>query len=266
MIGRLCLKYLSFRGNDVKSLRPKSGPKSDAYFYNEDNIATPRNHDFAYEDRFIQAFDEYLAGPFTGRATTHHHGRWNLHVSFWAASHAIALGADIVQLGVFEGSEAAAMVKFTEFSNAKINMFLVDTFTGVPEDQWTAEEIRAGANSAQWAYKEMGDLYEFTTNRMSPYSNVHVIRGRVPDVLPEIQVEKIGLLMLDMNCALPEKAAAEYLWDKVVPGGIVISDDYGHSRAGAGFIEQKRAFDEFANSKNLEVLTLPTGHGVLIKT
>jgi hypothetical protein len=51
----------------------------------------------------------------------------------------------------------------------------------------------------------------------------------------------------------------------VVPGGLILSDDYGHGRAGEGFYAQKLAFDAFAKSKGIEVLTLPTGHGLIIK-
>jgi hypothetical protein len=251
-------RWLRARGHEVVGNRR-------GYFYDEDNLATSKNHDFVFASRFVAANDTYLSGPFTGRSEGHHHGRWNLHISLWAATHAINLKADIVQLGVFEGSEAAAMADYTNFGNSGCQMYLVDTFTGIPEGQWTPDEIAAGADSAQWSYKEMGDLYQFTKRRMSKYPNVHVIQGIVPDILPSVSVKKIGLLMLDMNVALPERAAAEYFWDRVVSGGIIISDDYGHSRPGAGFYGQKLAFDEFARLKNVEVLTIPTGHGLIIK-
>jgi len=41
----------------------------------------------------------------------------------------------------------------------------------------------------------------------------------------------------------------------------VLLDDYGHS----GHEEQKRAFDGFALSKDVKILTLPTGQGLIIK-
>jgi O-methyltransferase len=141
-------------------------------------------------------------------------------------------------------------------------MFLVDTFTGVPEEQWTKQELAAGANSAQW---ESGDIYEYTRDRFKAHSNISVIQGRVPDVLPSIPVERIGLLMLDMNVAAPERAAAEFFWKKMVPGGLILADDYGHSRPGVQYFAQKVAFDEFARSKGVPVLSVPTGHGLIIK-
>ena len=64
-----------------------------------------------------------------------------------------------------------------------------------------------------------------------------------------------------MNCAVPEIAAAEYFWDKLVSGAVIVLDDYGW----VCHIEQKLAFDEFASRKNVQVLVLPTGQGLIFK-
>jgi hypothetical protein len=250
------IRYLESCGLSIVPAKP-------SYFYDEADLATSRNHDFTTDQRFLEALQFSWSEQFAQKFG--HHGRWNFHVSLWAASHAIALGADIVELGVFAGSEAAAIAKFAQFETKPQRMFLVDTFTGVPEEQWTKDELAAGANSAQWAYKEAGDIYEYVRNRFKAYPNVCVIQGRVPDVLAAIPVDRIGLLMLDMNAAAPERAAAEYFWDKIVPGGLILSDDYGHSREGVQYIAQKVAFDDFARSRGVPVLSIPTGHGLLIK-
>jgi hypothetical protein len=92
------------------------------------------------------------------------------------------------------------------------------------------------------------------------YPNVVVIRGAVPGTLPLVPSERIAYLCIDMNAAAPERAALEYFWDKVVPGGVILLDDYG-------FIEheaQRRSFDEFARARDVRILALPTGHGLLI--
>lgn len=255
-VNRACVQYLKWQHLSVVPTPPD-------YFYDEGDLATSRNHDFVDDPKFREALEFSWSG--TIEKGFGHHGRWNFHVTLWAASHSIALGADIVQLGVFAGSEAAAIVKFTQFQTRPQRMFLVDTFTGVPEEQWTKEELVAGANSAQWAYREAGDVYERVRDRFKAYPNITVIQGRVPDVLPFIPVERIGLLLLDMNAAAPERAAADFFWERVVPGGVILSDDYGHSRHGVGYYAQKLAFDDFAKSKDVPVLSIPTGHGLIIK-
>jgi O-methyltransferase len=255
MLGRMAAQYLRSRGCVVLG--------GADYFYNEDGLATPRNHDFVADPRFIKALASSRSAPLAQKGL--HHGRWNMHVSLWAASHALKLDADIVQLGVCEGSEAAAIVDFANFEKQQRRLFLVDTFTGVPEEQWTQAERDAGADSAQWLYKGAGDLSAFVRQRFSKCPNVVIVQGRVPDVLPSVTAERIGLLMLDLNVASPERAGCEILWDRIVSGGIILSDDYGHSRENSGYYAQKISFDEFAKIKGVEVLSLPTGHAIIIK-
>ena len=147
-------------------------------------------------------------------------------------------------------------------------MYLVDTFEGVPLERWSQAEIAAGADSAQWAYVQQAatrDVYAEVVEKFQGFSSVKVIRGVVPDILGEIDSTSIGCLLLDLNCAYPEEKALNRLWDKVVTGGLIISDDFGHSRPGEGYYQQKLMFDEFAKSKGLPVLTLPTGHGLVVK-
>jgi hypothetical protein len=83
----------------------------------------------------------------------------------------------------------------------------------------------------------------------------------VPDTLPRVTADKVAFLSLDMNCAAPEVAAAEYFWPKLVPGGIILLDDYGFT----AHAEQRHAFDEFASRKGVPLLPLPTGQGVIFK-
>jgi hypothetical protein len=64
-----------------------------------------------------------------------------------------------------------------------------------------------------------------------------------------------------MNCVYPEIEAISFFWDKLVPGAIVILDDYNW----LSHIEQKRAFDDFACGHGFEILALPTGQGLIIK-
>ncbi|TMQ64866.1 MAG: hypothetical protein E6K78_08665 [Candidatus Eisenbacteria bacterium] len=64
-----------------------------------------------------------------------------------------------------------------------------------------------------------------------------------------------------MNAVLPEVAALEFFWDRLVKGGIIVLDDYGYP----GCLEQKEAHDHFAASKGVKVLSLPTCQGLILK-
>lgn len=76
-----------------------------------------------------------------------------------------------------------------------------------------------------------------------------------------MKATRVCYLSLDMNCAAPEIAAAEYFWDKLVPGAVIVLDDYGWQKHD----EQQPAFDRFAREKGVMVLLLPTGQGLIFK-
>jgi predicted O-methyltransferase YrrM len=77
-----------------------------------------------------------------------------------------------------------------------------------------------------------------------------------------VEIKEVAYLSIDMNIAYPERAAIEHFWPRIVPGGVVVLDDY----AFAGYDEQRRSMDEFARHAGVPILTLPTGQGLLIKS
>ena len=105
------------------------------------------------------------------------------------------------------------------------------------------------------------DCFELAQRNFAPYPNAVLVRGRIPETLIQIQIDRVAYLSIDMNIVYPEIAAMRHFWDRLVPGALVLLDDY----AFRGHEEQKTAMDEFARSKGCEILTVPTGQGLLIK-
>jgi precorrin-6B methylase 2 len=93
------------------------------------------------------------------------------------------------------------------------------------------------------------------------WPNAQIVQGAVPDVLEQLKVERVAFLHLDMNGAKPERAALEYFWEKLPPGGMVLLDDY----AAYGYDALAKAIDDAAGARGAEVLSLPTGQGLILK-
>jgi hypothetical protein len=74
---------------------------------------------------------------------------------------------------------------------------------------------------------------------------------RYVDSHPEL---RIALLHLDLDVYEPTAVALEHLWDRVVPGGLVVIDDYG-TVAGA-----TRAVEELTIANDCELLKLLYSH------
>jgi hypothetical protein len=93
------------------------------------------------------------------------------------------------------------------------------------------------------------------------WRNVRLVPGSVPETLTQVEAERIALLHLDMNCAPPETDAAEFFWPRLAPGAFLLLDDYAYR----GFGMQKEAMDAFARDRDVSILALPTGQGLLVK-
>lgn len=219
--------------------------------YNQDGLATLHNSDFIRDPRFSRAYA-------LGKATGSWGGDplWRVQVCCWAASVARNLEGDFVECGVNRGGYSRAVIDYVGFDGLGKKFWLLDTFEGLLPDRITEEERKSGI--AEYDYAE---CYDEVVRTFGGFRNVIIIRGPVPETLVQAEADKVSYLSIDMNCVEPEIAAAEYFWDKLVTGAVVILDDYGWKR----HINQKLAFDAFAKRKNVTILSLPTGQGLIVK-
>jgi O-methyltransferase len=71
----------------------------------------------------------------------------------------------------------------------------------------------------------------------------------------------IAFLHVDLNSPAAEVGVLEILFDRVVPGGMVVFDDYGWHI----FHKQRLAEDRFMAERGHAILELPTGQGLVVK-
>jgi hypothetical protein len=219
--------------------------------YNTDGLATSNNCDFINEPKFAKAYAAAKATDPWPNFTL----MWRIHIVCWLAEYSKKFEGDFVECGVNTGAYARAIIEYINFNSTGKTFFLLDTFQGIDSAYVTEEEKKAGI--LNYKYR---DTYQEVVNTFKPF-NTKIIRGSVPQTLPECNVDKICYLSIDMNNVIPEIAAAEYFWDKIVKGGVLILDDYGFPM----HMQQKLAFDKFASERKHEILTLPTGQGLILK-
>jgi O-methyltransferase len=218
--------------------------------FSEDGLTTLHNADFLHEPRFRRAYD-------LGKATGSWYGcdlRWRIHVLLWAASHAAHLPGNFVECGVNRGGFARAIIDYIDFGSLNRSFHLFDTFEGFDLSQLSESE-RAMVK----AHYHYDDCFADVSHTFRDMPFVKLERGSVPASLHG--VGPIAFLSIDMNCAAPEIAAAEFFWPQMTSGAPIVLDDYGF----ALHHEQKVAFDAFATRHGVRVLSLPTGQGLILK-
>ena len=127
------------------------------------------------------------------------------------------------------------------------------------------EELRDGVMNKNESLIKDG-FYVTSSERVkenfSEWKNIKIIEGIIPETLSQITSEKVSFLHIDLNCAPPEVASIEYLWDRLVVGAVILLDDYAYH----GYHHQKYAMDKLAEEKGFSIASLPTGQGLIIKT
>jgi hypothetical protein len=183
---------------------------------------------------------------------------WRVYTCLWAAEHALRLPGDLVECGVNTGVISRAICEYVQFASVPKRFFLFDTFAGIPEDQASTDERDHVRSKNARIYRE---CYETTKETFAPFPNVMLVQGRVPESLATVAIEQVAYLSIDMNLVLPEMAALDHFWDRLVPGAIVVLDDYGFE----GHRAQHEAIDSFAARRGVPVYTSPTGQGLIIR-
>lgn len=231
-------------------------------FFNDALAAWARNTDAFRSPKFVEAYQRGMnSGHKIGRpkgSDLDIHIEWRVHMVLWAASHAAGLEGDFVECGVNTGMCSISICSYLDFNSLGKDFYLFDTYRGIPEEQMSSQEKAARIAENAVFYEE---CYETAVQNFAPWPRCRLIRGKVPDTLQEVSISKVAYLHLDMNIAEPERAALEFFWDRMVPGGVILLDDYGFS----SYRAQYDTANEFAASKGVVIATLPTGQGLLLK-
>lgn len=220
--------------------------------YFQDGMATRHSIEPLEEELFVKSYKlAQRRGGNSGIA-------YRAYIACWAARKAANLAGDFVECGVHKGTLSRTIINYVGFEKLDKKFYLLDTFAGFDYRYVTEKEATTVAPEGR--YPKVG-TYEYVQETFQDFSNVELIKGSVPDTLSEIKSDKVAYLSVDMNCAEPTRAALEFFWDKLVSGAVIVCDDY----AWRGYIEQRETINEFAKSKGTDILTLPTGQGLIFK-
>lgn len=223
---------------------PINLPTSTVYFA-DNTMAIGRAFGFLRDRRFVAAV-EACAREDRDLAIA-----WRTHILTWAAKSCLALDGDFVECGTYRGYSAEVICRYVEQHKAGRRFVLYDLFDPGDAEDGVGHRLPSHGSA----------LFAEVAARFAPYDGVTVVRGKVPDALPETAPERIAFLHLDMNNAAAEEGALRLLWDRIADGGMVVLDDYGWAFYG----DQREAADRVAAEHGQIVVELPTGQGLLVK-
>jgi O-methyltransferase len=166
----------------------------------------------------------------------------------------------IVECGVWKGGSVMAILHtLNNLSVSDRNVYLYDTFEGMSEPTELDKTYRG--ESASKAFKKKNEVWD----KIECYSSIEEVKknlfsvgyneekiqfkkGKVEDTISKDNLpNEISLLRLDTDWYESTKHELEFLFPKLVKGGVLIIDDYGHWEG------CKRAVDEYFKEKNIKI-------------
>lgn len=164
------------------------------------------------------------------------------------------LPGDVFELGVFK---AASMIRWVTFRQLLENSYSrrivgFDTFGKFPTkgveldvDLEYVEAFSAQAGDAL-SRAQVDEIF-----KRKGFENIELLEGNITDTLPHFVQNnpacRIALLHLDLNVKEPTKFALEALYDRIVPGGLIVIDDY------TSVVGATEAIDDLVADKGLVI-------------
>jgi hypothetical protein len=168
---------------------------------------------------------------------------------------------DFVECGVWRGgSTMAAIDTLLKNGDKSREIYLFDTYEGMSEPT-DVDKIVTGTGAdhlmettdredptSVWCYSAIEEVQRNVGTLKYPSEKIHFVKGKVEDTIPQTLPGKIALLRLDTDFYESTAHELKHLYPLLVPGGVIIIDDYGHWEGA------RKAVDEYIEAEKLPLL------------
>lgn len=188
---------------------------------------------------------------------------WRHYIVYWTAMYAARFSnyskLNLVEAGVCDGltiNFAMSAVKDEIDENCDFEAYLYDAWEGMKEENLTTQEKGRKGNYSYLSLEQTKlNLKEFE-------KECRFIQGHIPDVFVKNSgPSELSWLHIDLNSSVPTLKTLEHFVPKLLPGGVVLFDDYAHR----GFRETKDVADKYCSEIDGLLLPFPTGQAVFFK-
>lgn len=134
---------------------------------------------------------------------------------------------------------------------------IMDSFQGLPQpDDIDGADARAGV---------FGDTsVEHVRETLRAFPGVNIIEGWIPEALAFLPEQTYRFVHIDVDLHEPTLACLEYFHARMVPGGVIVVDDYGPWPTGE-WPGCRRAVEAFCARRDVPFAAMDTGNVVIVK-
>ncbi|MFT7069278.1 MAG: hypothetical protein ACJAZY_002169 [Spirosomataceae bacterium] len=163
-----------------------------------------------------------------------------------------SIEGDIVECGVWRGG-SSMMAALALNDDTTRGLYLYDTFEGMNAP--TEDDVNMVGEAAEETWQgrdkceaEIDEVRKNMALTKYPDQEIRYVAGMVEDTIPKTVPEKISILRLDTDWYESTYHELVNLYPKLVKGGVLIIDDYGHWQGA------KKAVDQYFEENKLPIL------------
>lgn len=164
----------------------------------------------------------------------------------------------LIEVGVWKGGTGGLIAKKSELCGVEDSIYLCDTFSGVVKANPVHDNVYRGGEHSD-TNEEIVKQLIFDQLQLN---NVKILKGIFPNDTEHFIEDKLfRFCHIDVDVYDSAKDIFEWIWDKMVIGGVVVFDDYG-------FITCQgvtKYVNELSEKKDNLFFHNINGHGILIK-
>lgn len=160
-----------------------------------------------------------------------------------------------LEVGVWRGGTGLVIAEALRHFGVSGDLYLADTFAGV---------VNAGEHDTLYVGGEHADTTEAQVRKLlgdHGHHDVRILKGMFPQDTGEHVAGAIRMLHVDVDVYQSARDVVAWAFDRLVPGGIVVFDDYGFSSC-SGIT---KLAEEYERDPRFFFLHNWNGHAVLIK-
>jgi hypothetical protein len=177
------------------------------------------------------------------------------------------LAGDIAECGVGSGYSMVYTLTYLDKTADKRQYFAFDTFEGFPyiheQDLENLPEHRKGVSVVghykEYHYEHIAGL----AKKLAPKIRAHFHKGVFDTTIPKLpDNQQFSFVFMDCDLYMSYRSCLSTIYDRVVPGGIILFDEYEHTVEWPG---ARKAIDEFFAVKTEKPEPLPFGPSWMVR-
>ena len=180
----------------------------------------------------------------------------------WSFANATAnLPGDTAECGVFDGGSSFLMCSSRASQRGWSGLHhLFDSFEGLSEPD--PADVPLDDRTYRWQKHDLAVAEDVVLRNLSEFPFVRSHPGWIPTRFAEVADRQFSFVHVDVDLFEPTRDSLEFFYDRLVPGGVLLCDDYGSSACPGA----TKAFDDLvARRPERTVVHLTTGQGFIVK-